>query len=80
MLHEVTAVTMESVDIHPWLPAIDTNDFKFSISDIDECTMGTDDCVDGATCVNTVDGFTCTCPPGFSGDGRASPDGSGCTG
>ena len=43
--------------------------------------METAVCVTGATCVNTPPGsFTCTCPSGFSGDGRAGPDGSGCTG
>ena len=45
---------------------------------MDECTEGTDDCVDDATCMNTVGSFTCTCPPGYSGDGRAS--GNGCFG
>ena len=40
--------------------------------------MGTDDCVDDATCINTAGSFTCTCPSFFSGDGRAS--GTGCRG
>lgn len=35
-------------------------------------------CVEGAACVNTFGNFTCTCPTGFSGDGRT--DGFGCTG
>ena len=45
---------------------------------MDECAIDSDDCVDGATCMNTAGSFTCTCPPGFSGDGRAS--GNGCSG
>ena len=43
--------------------------------DVDECTEGTDDCVDGATCMNTDGSFTCTCPHGYSGDGRANRNG-----
>ena len=36
------------------------------------------DCVSEATCVtaDTMDGFLCLCPDGFSGDGRMS--GTGC--
>ena len=45
---------------------------------MDECAIDSDDCVDGATCMNTVGSFTCTCPPGFSGDGRTSRN--GCSG
>ena len=41
-------------------------------ADIDECTLGTDDCApdDEATCTNTDGGFTCECKNGYSGDGK----------
>jgi len=44
---------------------------------LDECALLTDDCDDSpvATCANTAGGFTCTCPPGFTGTGRGA---SGC--
>ena len=45
---------------------------------MDECAIDSDDCVDAATCMNTAGSFTCTCPPGYSGDGRASRN--GCSG
>ena len=38
-------------------------------ADIDECTLGTDDCSENAICDN-IDGFyTCTCNDGYDGDG-----------
>ena len=37
--------------------------------DIDECTEGTDNCDDNATCTNTVGGFECTCNIGYTGNG-----------
>src|SRR4051794_22075782 len=45
--------------------------------DLDECTAGTDDCVDnGGTCTNTPGDWTCGCQPGFQGDGTSG--GTGC--
>jgi len=38
--------------------------------DVDECATATDDCSTEATCANTTGSFTCTCGPGFAGDGR----------
>lgn len=34
--------------------------------DIDECTAGTDNCVNG-DCVNSQGSYTCSCNPGWSG-------------
>lgn len=44
--------------------------------DDDECSLGTHDCVAGATCANTPGSFTCTCPANLGGDGKTS--GMGC--
>jgi len=38
-------------------------------TDVDECTVGGNDCSANATCSNTVGSFTCACKPGFFGDG-----------
>ncbi len=43
---------------------------------VDECAMGTADCVAGATCTDTPGSFICICPNGTYGNGRTS--GSGC--
>ena len=39
------------------------------ITDIDECVINTDVCHQNATCTNTVGSHTCSCKPGFSGNG-----------
>ncbi|KAI8482586.1 carbohydrate binding [Branchiostoma belcheri] len=36
---------------------------------IDQCTTGTDNCDDDATCTNTDGSFTCSCNTGYTGDG-----------
>ncbi len=46
-------------------------------SDLDECTLGTDDCDAVAACTNTGGSFTCQCPPGHAdvlGDGSVCTD------
>ncbi len=50
-------------------------------TDIDECTAGTDDCVETiATCTNGDGSFTCACNAGYTGDGIAvASGGTGCT-
>jgi len=37
--------------------------------DIDECAINTAGCNPKATCTNTIGSFTCTCLPGYGGDG-----------
>jgi hypothetical protein len=38
--------------------------------DVDECTEGTDDCSDDATCINKQGTYQCLCNEGFTGDGQ----------
>ena len=42
----------------------------FYTTDVDECAAGTDTCSSNSYCENKVDGFDCTCYPGYvkSGD------------
>ena len=61
-------------------PIGNTTLIMFTVSDVDECNEENliPGCVISATCMNVDGNFTCTCPTGFTGDGRES--GSGCTG
>jgi hypothetical protein len=45
-------------------------------ADLDECELGVDDCVETATCGNTLGFYTCTCSSELFGDGFKS--GTGC--
>ena len=42
-----------------------TDSFLSRLIDIDECASNP--CINGATCVDKVNRFNCTCPPGFTG-------------
>ena len=44
--------------------------FLIFISDVQECANETDDCGENAECSNLVGGFSCSCLPGYSGDGK----------
>ena len=37
--------------------------------DTNECVLGTNNCSENAECTDTMGSFTCTCKPGFKGDG-----------
>ena len=38
-------------------------------TDIDECENAEDNCHENANCTNTEGSFTCSCNPGYTGDG-----------
>lgn len=44
--------------------------FAAIISDVNECTSLTHDCHSDAICSNTDGAFTCSCYPGYTGDGQ----------
>ncbi len=46
------------------------NRFLFIFSDIDECTVGNDNCHHKATCHNNVGSFYCSCNSGYTGNGE----------
>ena len=46
--------------------------------DLDECTLGTNDCNAFATCKNNFGGFSCDCPKGYDGDGKTCADVNEC--
>ena len=45
------------------------NRVELYLTDIDECSNGTDNCHEQATCTNTAGNFTCACNAGYTGDG-----------
>ena len=40
-------------------------------SDLDECTLGLDDCDKNADCFNSDGGFNCSCKRNYFGDGKS---------
>jgi len=47
----------------------DTGEVTYEPLVCDECTLGTDNCDENATCNNTDGSFTCSCNAGYTGDG-----------
>jgi hypothetical protein len=56
-----------------------SNNGAYDCTDINECTGGSAGCHADATCANTVGGFTCTCKPGYDGDGFSCVSNNACT-
>ena len=48
-------------------------------TDINECTLTTDNCSEDAVCLNTAGSFVCSCNPGYNGDGVTCTDVNECT-
>ena len=47
----------------------DDDDDDDDNADMDECATNNGGCSAGASCINSAGSFTCTCLPGYSGDG-----------
>ena len=41
----------------------------YTLTDVNECKLGTDNCHDDAKCTNTDGSYTCQCRKGYRGDG-----------
>lgn len=71
----------------PWILEVAGDEFACSEgpdpiceADIDECALGTHECVALATCENTVGSYECICPDGYTADERTCIDIDECAG
>ena len=69
----LNSFSSENLTLQPNMTVICIQDNDAS-PDVDECSLGTHDCDNNAQCMDTLEGFVCTCNPGYTGDG------SSCTG
>ena len=51
------------------LPQIPSKLLFDSVGDVDECSLGTANCHEQATCTNTIGSYVCSCKKGFTGNG-----------
>lgn len=47
-----------------------TTKTQFNFPDIDECSLGTNECHTNASCSNTFGSYNCQCKNGYTGNGR----------
>ena len=67
-------VTWDSLEVAPIVLVnffASTWNLRYNIvyTDIDECSVGIDECSSNATCTNTEGGYNCSCDTGYHGDG-----------
>ncbi|XP_072041784.1 uncharacterized protein [Amphiura filiformis] len=53
--------------------------YGLDCTNIDECTLSTDNCDANSACTNTIGSFTCACNAGYIGDGITCTDDNECT-
>ena len=79
---DVTALCSAGFTGTPIITSCEANNQPYNISgcsDIDECALETDNCLENSTCTNTDGSFNCSCEYGKEGDGKEGDGFTGCS-